>query len=232
VLSIPGIAVAAGQSYTGGNAPGTGPTGGATTAPGFTTILTTQTIQPSGGSVSASSGGSTVSVTIPAGALTTPAQITLSTGSPSGLSGLPSGASPIVALGVSIDVNGSKYTGTFNSPITVTISNPGITTADQLLVYDPASGSYVSASQASNVANVTVSAGKITLQILSDPYVVVSAATGAAATTAVTGATSATTGVPVLAEVLGGAGLLAVGILLIWRLRRSSNGATGVSRSN
>jgi hypothetical protein len=220
MLSSP--AWGAGASYSGGTgAGGTGtPAAGPTTPSGFTTIATTQTIQPSGGTVNATVGSTTVGVTVPAGALASPVQVVITSGTTSALNGLPAGSQPTLAIGIGFEQNGQKVTGTFNDPITVTISAPGITTADQVVIYDPATSSYVPVSQATNVSNVTVANGVITFQVLADPYVVVLAASSAVASPAIPGATTPVTGVPILTDAAVGGVLVIGGLLLAVRLRR------------
>jgi hypothetical protein len=220
LLSSP--AWGAGSGYTGGTGTGgTGTaTGGPTTPSGFTDIVTTQTIQPAGGTVTATAGATTVTVNVPAGALAGPVQVVITSGSTSGLSGLPSGAQPELAIGIAFEQNGEKVTGTFSSPITVTISNSSITTADQVVVYDPSTGTYVPVSQATNVANISVTNGQISFEVLSDPYIVVLAASSTAAAPAVPGATTPVTGVPILTETMAGGVLVLASLLLAFRLRR------------
>jgi len=163
-----------------------------------------------------------VSVDVPAGALVSPVQVVVTSGTTSQLNGLPAGAQPTLAFGISFEQNGQKVTGTFNSPITVTISNTAITTADQIVIYDPSTGSYVPASQASNVSNVSVTNGKISFQVLADPYIVLLASSSTPAAPPITGATSAVTGEPIVTEgVLGGV-LVLGSLLLALRLRRRS----------
>lgn len=217
----------AGSGYAGGTGTGgSGTTGGAPTPTGFTDIVTTQTIQPSGGTVNATAGSTTVTVTVPSGAFAAPVQVVVSSGTTSGLSDLPSGAQPTLAIGIGFEQNGQKVTGTFNSPVTVTISNPSITTADQVVIYDPSTGTYVPVSQATNVANVSVTNGKVTFQVLADPYIVLLASSSTSAAPAITGATSPVTGVPVVTEaVLGGVFVMA-GLMLALRLRRHARGRT------
>jgi hypothetical protein len=220
LLSSP--AWGAGASYSGGSGSGgaTPAASGPTTPSGFTTIATTQTIEPSGGTVNATVGSTTVGVTVPPGALAAPVQVVVTSGSTSGLSGLPAGSDPTLAIGIGFEQNGQKVTGTFNAPISVTISDPSITTADQVVIYDPSTSSYVPVSQATNVSNVTVANGKITFEVLSDPYVVALAASSATASPAIPGATTPVTGVPIVTDAVLGGVLVIGGLLLAVRLRR------------
>jgi hypothetical protein len=201
-----------------------GPAWAAGSTPGgFTDAVTTQTVDSSGGTVTGTVGTTSVKVTVPPGAFAAPVQIELSSGPTSGLTGLPSGSNATIALGVSFEQNDQTVTGTFNSPVTVNMSDAGITTANQIVVYDPATSSYVPVAQASNVTNATVSSGLITFQITADPYVVVlTSAASATAPSTVSDATTPVTGMPLVTEgVLGGV-LVIGGTLLAVRLRRRS----------
>ena len=98
------------------------PGGTATGLPG--TVVTSTTIPPSGGSVSGAVGGSTVAVTIPAGAFTGPTQAVLTDATGSGV--VPSsGGTSVVTFGVAFYVNGTKVTGTFPA-VTVTVTSASI----------------------------------------------------------------------------------------------------------
>jgi hypothetical protein len=217
--TLTGVAITAGLLLALG-----GPAWAAGSTPaGFTDAVTTQTIDSSGGTVTGTTGTTSVKVTVPPGAFAAPVQIELSSGPTSGLTGLPSGSNATIALGVSFEQNGQKVTGTFNSPVTVNMSDPGITTANQFVVYNPSTSSYVPVAQASNVTNVTVSSGLITFQITADPYVVVLTSASATAPSTVSDATTPVTGMPLVTEgVLGGV-LVIGGTLLALRLRRRSH---------
>jgi hypothetical protein len=209
-------AFGAGTSYS----PPPGGTGGAPATPGtpagFTTVLTTQVVGPAGGSVSA--GG--VSVTIPAGDFTVPTDVSILSGTPSGLTGLPGGATVAGAVGIEFTQNGSKVTGTFPSPVTVTISNSSITAADQLYVYQASSGTWVPATSDPDITGISVANGTVTFKVTGDPFVaLISLASTTSAT--VTGATTPVTGAPLESEGLIGGLLVVAGLLLAWRLRRA-----------
>jgi len=214
ILMTTGTALGAGSSYSGSTSTGTS-TGSPSAPAGYTTVLTTQTVQPSGGTVTA--GG--VSVTVPAGDFTSASQVVVTQGTPSDLTGVPSGSTPVLAIGVSFLQNGSKVTGTFPTPISVTITNSAITSADQLEWFDSSTSTFEPASQDPDIQDISVSNGTVTFQVTADPYLAL-VQTAAAAATAVPGATTAVTGFPVLGEGLLGALLFAAGLLLAWRLRR------------
>ncbi len=199
-------AFAAGSGYTpaGGSASPAGVPGG------FTSVLTTGTVQPSGGTVTGSDNGDTVTVTVPAGALTQAAQVVVTAGNVTQIGGAGQvGKDAVVAVGISVMVNGTKFTGTFPKPITVTISG-NFAAGDQVVVYDPSTGGW------SPVPGATIANGTATFQITSDPDVAVLASTSSA----VSGATSASTGEPFVLEGGAAAALVVGGSLLAWRFRR------------
>jgi hypothetical protein len=218
-------AFGAGAGYTPGPPTGPTPPGGQANPPGFTTIVTSQTVPPSGGTVTGSSGGTTVTVIVPPGAFASPIQIIITVANLSELGGIPSGTHPVLGVGIAFEQNGAKYTGTFAAPVSVTITNSEITTADQVVVWDPATGTYVPITEAPNVTNVVVSAGKITFQVLSDPYLVLDAPNASTVATVIPNATSAITGVPVFSEGIVGGLLVLGGLWLAVRLRRKRSAA-------
>jgi hypothetical protein len=207
VLAAPTAAFAAGTGYTpGAPAPG----GTATGLPG--NVVSTTTIQPSGGTANATIGSTSITVTVPAGAFTGPVQLVVTDASSSAVAAA-GGASTVVTFGVGFYVNGTKVTGTFPA-VTITVSSPSITAGST--VY------FVTASGLQAVSGDSVQAGSATFTITSDPVVevatpvAISAAAGVTATgAAITGATSAQTGKPFFLESLIAAGLLALGTLLL-----------------
>jgi hypothetical protein len=209
-------AFGAGTSYAPppGGTPGAPGTSGAPS--GFTSVLTTQVVGPAGGTVSA--GG--VTVTVPAGAFTVPTDVSILMGTTSALTGLPGGSRATLAVGMVFTQNGEKVTGTFPTPIAVTIANSAITSADQLYVFQASSGTFVPATSDPNISGITVANGTVTFNVTADPYLAVLSL--ASTTSAVVpGATVPITGAPVLTEGLVGGLLIAAGLLLAWRLRRA-----------
>ncbi len=207
----PVAAFAAGSGYT----PATGGTGGtATGLPG--SVVSSTTIQPSGGTANATIGNCTISVTVPAGAFTGPVQLTVTDASASSVAP-PSGGTTVVTFGIGFYQNGSKVTGTFPA-VTVTVSSPSITAGST--VY------FVTGAGLQAVSGAAVQAGSVTFTITSDPVVEVAtpasaAASGAVGATgvAISGATSAQTGKPFYLEALVAAALMAFGSLLLVALR-------------
>jgi hypothetical protein len=218
-ITFVSAAPALGQPATGYGAPPAAPPAAPTTtgAPaGFTTVLTTVAIGPAGGTVSA--GG--ITVTIPAGDFTVTTDVSILLGTLNALTGLPAGDTPVEAVGVVFTQGGAKVTGAFATPITVSVANGAITTADTLDVYLASSGTYVPVTASPNVTGNTVVAGDDTFHVTADPYVVILAVPTTSAAV-VPGATVPVTGVPVVSEGLLGGLLIAAGLLLAWRLRRS-----------
>ena len=219
-LSIAGPAWAAGSSYTGGGTSTGSSTGGTGAPPGYTTVLTTQTVQPSGGTVTTTGGGSTITVVVPAGATASAIQIEITEGTLSALTGLPSGSTPVLAYGITILLNGQKDTATFSPPLKVTISNPKITSANSVVIWDPGTGTFAPAAQSTTVSGVTVASGSVTFDITADPYTALLAGSSTPSAP-VAGATTPSTGFPWITELVAGLALIAGGLLLALRLRRS-----------
>jgi hypothetical protein len=194
------------------------PTPSSTTAPppaaGFTTTVLSQTVSPSTQTqtLTASSDGANVSISIPAGAfgnqtvevvVTEPTLSQLSSAESSlGLTGYS------LATGVGIEVidpsTGQPLSGTFAAPIQVTIVSSSITSSSKIIEF-PATGSpFV-------VTNAEVVGGKAVVSIDSDPGFAV--ATPVSAT--VPQATSPVTGKNFLPEGVAGAVLLLAGSSLV-----------------
>jgi len=208
ITLTPAAAFAAGSGYT----PATG--GSGTTATGLPgSVVSSTTIQPSGGTANATIGNCTITVNVPAGAFTGPVQVTITDASASSVTP-PSGATTVVTFGVGFYQNGVKVTGTFPA-VTVTVSSPSITAGST--VY------FVTGSGLQSVSGAAVKAGSVTFTITSDPVVEVATPVSAAATsaagTAISGATSAQTGKPFYLEGLLAAALTAFGALLLVALR-------------
>jgi hypothetical protein len=171
-------------------------------------VASTSTIQPSGGTATATVGSSTIVATVPAGAFTGPVQV-VETDATSAAVTPPGGGTPIVTFGIGIFSNGVKVTGSFPA-VTVTVTSPSIVAGSSVYL--------VTGSGLQSVSGASVSAGTATFTITSDPTIEVAtpaAAAGAASVTPISGATSAQTGEPVLLEgglavalCLGGAFLL------------------------
>lgn len=186
---------------------------------GFSTVVTTQTVTPAGGTVGpVNVAGAMVTVHVPAGAFPGDVQITLTAPD---LDAIPatSGFKVVAGVGVGVSVNGVKYSGTFSMPITIDITAPGITTSSMVGMWN---GSAFVADAAS-----TVTAGSASITMDSDAAFVVESPT--TSTTKVPGATAPTTGEPFLGEgllagllVLGGAGAM----FAARRRRTASTGPT------
>ena len=185
------------------------PGGSAAGLPG--TVVTSTTISPSGGSVSGTVGGSTVTATIPAGAFADPVQAVLTDAAGSGVVP-PNGGTSVVTFGVAFYVNGTKVTGAFPA-VTITVTSASITAGSTVYLVVGASLQAVSGASVTN--------GSATFSITSDPVVEIAAAS--TSSLPITGATSVQTGKPFLLEGGIAAALLLVGGLLLIRARLRRN---------
>jgi len=204
ITLTPTAAFAAGSGYT--------PTGGTgTTATGLPgSVVSSTTIQPSGGTANATIGNGTVTATVPAGAFTGPVQLTVTDASGSSVAP-PSGFTTAMTFGIGFYENGTKVTGTFPA-VTVTVSSPSIVAGSTVYL--------VTGSGLQAVSGAVVKAGSATFTITSDPVVEMATPVSAAAGgTAIAGATSAQTGKPFFVEGLLAAALVAFGSLLLVALR-------------
>ncbi len=199
-----GTAWAAGSGY--------GPTPGSTTPVpgGFTTVVTSQTVPTSGGSVQGSVGPEHFALDVPSGDFPSPVQITVTTPA---VGQIPHG---VTGIDISFAVGGQSLTGTLTKPVTLTIDNSGITATDVVEIWNGTA--FVPYGQA------TTGNGSVTITFNQDPvFEVVSPANAAAAT--VPNATTVHTGVPVLGESLLAVALAGLGAAGLLALRRRSSRA-------
>jgi hypothetical protein len=209
LVVAPCAAFGAGSGYT----PGAAPTVGGTATGLAGTVVSTTTIQPGGGTASGTVGSATIVATVPAGAFTGPVQLVDTDASASAVTP-PGGGTPVVTFGIGIFANGVKVTGSFPA-ITVTVTSPSIVAGSVVYI--------VTGTTLQAVSGASVSAGKATFTITSDPVIELAAPASAAGTASVTpiaGATSAQTGEPFLLEGGLAAALCAVGVLLLVAARR------------
>jgi len=204
-------AFGAGTGYGGGT--GGGGTGGTGGVAG--TVVSTTTIQPTGGSGSGVVGSSTINVTVPPSAFNGPVQLVI-TDATSSSPGSVSGNSVVVSFGIAFYENGSKVTGTFPA-VSASVSGPNIT-ASSVLYLNGSTTPYPSTFSPPHTLNFTVT---------SDPnFLVAQAATAAAlsqsSTGSIAGGTTAQTGEPFLGEgLVAGVLVLCGGLVLVGlRLRR------------
>jgi hypothetical protein len=204
-LALAGPASAAGTGYAPAPAPTPTPTPSTTCGSGA--IVTSADVGAAGGSITGTVGGSTVTVTVPAGALpSTGTQVALT--DTAGTAAAPSGDTIVLSFAVNFCVNGSKFTGTFATPVTVTVSDPAIKPGQSLFVLTPSGLVPVSA---------TIGNGSFTITITGDPtFVLVTSSTTA---TAIPGATSVVTGKPFVLEGAVAGALVLFGSFLLLRLR-------------
>jgi hypothetical protein len=218
-LVTPTNAFAAPSGYTPAPTPPAPSPGG--TAGGLAgTVVSSTTIQPSGGTGNATIGNATITVTVKAGTFTGQEQIVITNASSSAIT--PPGGTPVVTFGIGIFINGTKVSGTF-PPITVTVTSPSIT-AHSVVDFVTSSGlTVVSGEAATN--------GSVTFTFTSDPIFEVatmttastasatSAAGGTSSGSAIPGATSGQTGKPFLLEGAAAVALIVIGALMLVGLR-------------
>ncbi len=181
---------------------------------GYFTVITTQTIGPTGGTVGpVSSGPLAVTVHVPAGAFPFPLRVTLTAPNTAGIgsAGFP-GFQAFGGVGVFIGHNGVKYRAAFGHPVTVSMASTSVASSDIAAVWN---GSAF-------VRTGTVSSGVAVASFDSDPAFAVLRPTGGA----ILGGTSAVTGKPLLGEGLLAATLLLAGIGGLIHVRRRRNRAS------
>lgn len=174
---------------------------------GFSTIVTSVTIGPGGGTVGPLTvDGCIVTTTVPAGAFAMSVQVTITAPD---LADIPPQHHRMVVCGagITISVNGVKFAGTFLKPITAVFGSPNITAASDVTIWNGTS--FVTD------PNSTESAGSASVSFDSDPAFAVETPISTPPAP-VPGATVPVTGKPVLGEgivagalILGGAGGIA-----------------------
>jgi len=170
---------------------------------GYHCAVTSQTITPAGGSIGpVTIERASVTVIVPPGAFPVPVQITLCAPELWAIGNAGFRNFKVVA-GVDIQVqqNGSTYPGTFLKPLTLHISSSSITASSIVVVWNGTA--FVT------VPGATARSGEVTAGFDTDPDFAVLTPTSSPARTAIPGATSATTGKPLLGE-----GIVA-GVLLL-----------------
>jgi hypothetical protein len=180
----------------GSNGGGTGGTGGTGAGAPAGTVVSTTTVQTSGGSATGAIADGTVNVSVPAGAFTVPTQVIITDDSTSGN----------VAFGIGFYQNGAKVTGSFPA-VSCSITSPSITSASTLT------------SGGATYPSTFVPAHTLDFTITSDPTFAVVTPAALSSTSAIAGATSASTGEPFLGEGLVAAALVVGGGLILLRLR-------------
>lgn len=206
IIGISAVALMAAPALAAGT--GYGPTAPqAPTAPGgFNTVVTSQTLPVTGGSVTATSSGAKLLLSVPPGDFPKPVQVTvLAPPTP------PPGSQ--LAFGISFALGGQAVSGTLPKPVTFTITDSSIKAGDVVVEWN--GSSWV------RYAGATASNGSVTITLTSDPAFAVEAA----AVQPVPGATTATTGVPMdgLGAIAGGLVLVGgAGLVVIRRRRRAS----------
>jgi hypothetical protein len=191
-----GAALAAGGSY---GPPAPVPP---TVPGGYFAVVTSQTITPAGGTIGPLTiNGASVRLVVPAGAFPVPVQITLTAPDLGAIGNAGFRSFSVVAgVGIQVQENGSTYPGTFLKPLTLDISSSSITSSSLVVVWNGTA--FVTDPSA------TVRSGEARSSFDTDPDFAVLTPAGTAMT-AIPGATSASTGKPLLGE-----GILA-GVLLL-----------------
>jgi hypothetical protein len=138
---------------------------------GFSTIVASQTLSPTGGTVGGSANGAKATVTIPPGSLRHGGQVVLSAGAP-GAVNVGKGSKVIADFSVTIldPTSGRKLAGPFAPPITVSISDPSITAGDVVVVV-------TTTGELIPVPGAKVLPGVATAPLTPDPYFAVVQAT-------------------------------------------------------
>jgi hypothetical protein len=174
---------------------------------GFTAVVTTVTVGPGGGTIGPLTvDGATLTITVPAGAFSSPVQVTVTAPD---LAAIPpqSGHTVVAGAGITVGLNGAVFPGTFLKPITATFGSPKITAASDVTVWN--GSAFVTDPNSSD------SAGSASVSFDSDPDFAVQTPVSSEEEP-VPSATVPVTGVPVLGEgiaagslILGGAGAIA-----------------------
>jgi len=166
---------AAGTSYGGGAPPPPPPT--LTSVCDTGAVITSSTVPSTGGTVAGTVGGSTVSVAVPSGDFSGGVQLSIT--DTSSTAAAPTGDTIVLAFGVNFCINGSKVTGAFGAPVTVTVTDPAIAPGESLFLQTASSLVPITPSSIGN--------GAFTVTITSDPNFVLVAA---AVATPIPGATA------------------------------------------
>jgi len=199
---------------------------------GFITAVTAQPVTGSGGTVIGSANGAAITVTVPSGSVPNGAEVVISTGTPSTLN---AGTGQTVVDDFSVALvdpdTGFKLSGPFSPPISMTISDPSITSGDSVVIL-------FAPGQAISVSDAVVTQGQAVVTFTNDPNFAVVSSTTSTSTTgvvspplttpstpsgAVPNATTVVTGEPFLGEALiAGLLVLAGGAVFatVWRRRR------------
>ena len=205
-VTLAGPASAAGSGYSPAPVP-PNPVAPSTVC-GTGSVISSSNVGTAGGTVTATVDGSTVTVDVPGGALpSSGVQVEITDITP--VTTIPSGTSLVLAFGVNFCVDGTKFTGTFATPVTVTVTDPAIAPGQTLYVQ--------TATGLVQITPTSISDGSFTVTITGDPSFVLVAATTAA--TVIPGATSVVTGKPFLLEGLIAGAFVLFGSLLLLRLR-------------
>lgn len=131
--------------------------------PGFTSVITSVSIGPAGGTIGpVSCDGATFVLTVPPGAFPTTVQITLTCGDLAVLAPAAfTGFTLETALGVQVQLHGAAYPGTFLKPLTLTATDPALNASSVVGLWNGASFTLDT--------SATSSAGTVSVTFDSDP---------------------------------------------------------------
>ena len=182
--------------------------------PGFTTVITSVTIGPAGGTIGpVASDGAEFTLTIPAGAFPEDVQITLLAGDlallgPHAFTGF----TLVTAIGIEVELNGAAFPGTFLMPLTLTATDPALNASSVVGIWNGTA--FI------NDTNETSAPGVVTVSFDSDPdFGFMSPTT--TPKKPVHHATTPVTGKPLMGEAILAGALFALGIGGLGISRRS-----------
>jgi hypothetical protein len=127
---------------------------------GYDSVVTSQTCDPAGCTITARIDGLLDAVVVPAGAFSTPVQITLLAPNVLGLGDAGhSGYRSVGGIGILIQVNGKTFTGTFAKPITVEVSGREIRPGDRVAVWNGTSFSFIGGTETAGTEEFSYDSG-------------------------------------------------------------------------
>ena len=167
-------------AYAAGGGYGPGIAGPGAAPGGFSSIVTTHSFGPTGGTVSANVPGGEAELTVPDGVFSQPIQAIITAPDLSGINAvLPQlgfgGYTAIGGVGISIDdANGTPISGLFVHPLSLTITGSGIGAGDLLV-------EFTSLSTAATLQDAVFTDGSVTVSLSADPDFAVLAPNGTSA---------------------------------------------------
>lgn len=127
---------------------------------GYDSVVTSQTCDPAGCTITARIDGLLDAVVVPAGDFSTPVQITLLAPNVLDLGDAGhSGYRSVGGIGILIQVNGRTFTGTFAKPITVELSGREIRPGDRVAVWNGTSFSFIGGTETAETEEFSYDSG-------------------------------------------------------------------------